>query len=67
MESDSAYCRRRASEERVAAIRADGPEAARAHRELASRFAEMAKSIDLANATFTRDDGPVQPFLTLSV
>jgi hypothetical protein len=46
MESDATYFRRRALEERLAAVKADNPNARRAHRELAARYDDLARGID---------------------
>ncbi|MCH8616679.1 hypothetical protein LZ016_11285 [Sphingomonas sp. SM33] len=46
MESDAVYFRRRASEENLAAIRADHPRARKAHLELAGRYDDLADAID---------------------
>lgn len=48
MESDSAYFRRRASEERVAAMKAAHPEARQAHLEMADRYDQLAEAIEPA-------------------
>jgi hypothetical protein len=45
MESDAAYFRRRALEEHLAALKADNPNARRAHCELAARYEELARAI----------------------
>ncbi len=45
MESDVVYLIRRASEERVAAMRAPHPNARQSHLELAERYQEMADAI----------------------
>lgn len=42
MDDNREYCRRRAADEAAAADRATCPEAARAHRELAKRYSQMA-------------------------
>jgi hypothetical protein len=46
MESDATYFRRRALEERLAAVKADNPNARQAHRELAARYDDLARGID---------------------
>jgi hypothetical protein len=46
MESDATYFRRRALEERLAAVKADNPNARRVHRELAARYDDLAGGID---------------------
>jgi hypothetical protein len=46
MESDATYFRGRALEERLAAVKADNPNARRAHRELAARYDDLARGID---------------------
>jgi hypothetical protein len=46
MESDATYFRRRALEERLAAVKAENPNARRAHRELAARYDDLAGGID---------------------
>ena len=46
MESDATYFRRRALEERLAAVKADNPNASRAHRELAARYDDLARGLD---------------------
>jgi hypothetical protein len=45
MEGDRAYCRRRASEEKAAALKAIHPKARKAHLELAQRFEDLSCSI----------------------
>jgi hypothetical protein len=45
MEGDSAYFRHRASQERVAAMKAAHPNARQAHLEMAARFDDLAGSI----------------------
>jgi hypothetical protein len=46
MESDATYFRRRALEERLAAVKADNPNVRRVHRELAARYDDLARGID---------------------
>lgn len=45
MEGDTAYLRRRALDERVAAIKAPHPRAREAHLELADRYEDLANAI----------------------
>ncbi len=45
MESDASYFSRRALEEHLAALKADHPNARRAHRELAARYDDLARPI----------------------
>lgn len=45
MEGDLAYFRRRANEERLAAMKAACPEARRSHLELAERYGDLADGI----------------------
>ena len=47
MESDATYFRRRAFEEHLAAVKADDPNARRAHRELAARYDDLSREIAL--------------------
>lgn len=49
MEGDLAYFRRRASEERAAASRADNLQVKNAHKELARRYEELALSANAAS------------------
>jgi hypothetical protein len=46
MESDAVYFRRRADEEYFAASSGGPPEASRAHREIADRYAALADAIE---------------------
>ena len=46
MESDTAYFRRRATEEHIAAAHADSSEAFQAHHALAGRYEELALAIE---------------------
>lgn len=45
MESDVTYFRRRALQERLAALKADNANARRAHSELAARYDDLARAI----------------------
>lgn len=45
MEGDAIYLNRRASEERIAAMKAAHPNARRAHLEMARRYEELANAI----------------------
>lgn len=45
MEGDAAFCARRASEERAAAMKAAHPMARQAHMEMAQRYDDLAHSI----------------------
>lgn len=46
MESDLAYFRRRASEERTASLQARHPEARRAHIQLAERYEDLVRAMN---------------------
>ena len=45
MENDTAYLRRRASEERTAALQAKNPNARRAHQQMAERYEDLVRGI----------------------
>lgn len=46
MESDAAFFTRRAREERLAATRADHPQARKAHLQMAARYTDLARAIE---------------------
>ena len=46
MESDAAFFTRRAREERLAATRADHPQARKAHLQMAARYSDLAHAIE---------------------
>lgn len=55
MEGDAAFCRRRASEEKAAAMKAAHPKARQAHLEMAARYEELAVSITARDRYFGLD------------
>lgn len=58
MESDLAYLRRRASEERTAGLAARHPEARKAHTEMAERFEDLVRAIAVREALFISSKSP---------